>query len=154
MADLSHPGTRLAILRRLLRLSQGKLAAAMDLAGQGTVSDWENGKAVPSKGALRLAADLCANDREVYAWLVTGEGFPEVVPLVNGVPVDQGWDAERRELATALRRLADRLAPLETSPTPIASDPAGRAAQAAASATPGAPGAQGRPAKGASTGRR
>ena len=144
---------RLAILRKLLRLSQGKMATAMDLAGQGTVSDWENGKAVPSKGAMRLASDLCANDREVYAWLVTGEGFPEIVPLVNGVAIDQGWDAERRELAAALRRMADRLAPPD-DPTPIASDPAGRAAQAAASAKRGAPGAQAHPAKGASAGRR
>jgi hypothetical protein len=67
------------------------MAAAVRVRRQATVSDWENPKdpdrehPVPP-GALRLAADLCHNDREVFRWLEEGGTMPAVLRISNPAP--------------------------------------------------------------------
>ena len=62
-------------------MNQDVLGEAMEGASQTTVSDYELGKAVPSLGRLRLAADLAADGRAVYAWLVGGGTTPPILPI-------------------------------------------------------------------------
>lgn len=63
----------------------------MRVRRQATISDWENPKdpdrarPVPP-GALRLAADLCHNDREVFRWLEEGGEMPPILRISSPEP--------------------------------------------------------------------
>lgn len=63
---------RIRNLRTELDLSQRDLASVLEVR-QATISEWETGNAKPSRGNLRLLADLCHDSRAVYRWLL-GEG--------------------------------------------------------------------------------
>ncbi len=71
-------GTRVKELRYGLGLSQQALAAQLSVR-QATVSDWENGKAEPGRGTLRLLADLAESSEDVFGWLVSGSGKPALL---------------------------------------------------------------------------
>lgn len=107
MAESVHVGERLAILRKWLGLNQTELAAAIGVASQGTVSDWERGKTPPDLGRVRLAADLCANGRAAYQWLLRGGRQPRFDQPESGP-----GDEVRLAVAARLRELADELDPL------------------------------------------
>lgn len=134
-----HAGARLREYREALGLTQAQLAPLVGLDRAGTVSGWEK-QGVVDFGALRLAADLCVNDREVYRWLRDGGPMPQFLRLLPGARPEAAWEGERRAIADRLRRMADELDP----PTPAVADPAARAAQAAAGASP-PPDGPGRP---------
>ena len=86
-----HAGNRLQLLREALGITQAEMAAAVRVRRQATVSDWENPKdtdrdhPVPP-GALRLAADLCHNDREVFRWLEEGGTMPAILRISSPAP--------------------------------------------------------------------
>lgn len=136
VADFGHSGQRLQAYRKALRLSQMRLTAVMHV-GQDTVSNWETGKVEPDRGALRLAADLCVNDRTVYRWLVEGGRMPALLPLLSGAAPETAWEGERREVARWLREKADALDPPGEPVRPGAPlDVVTQGAKAAATAKP------------------
>jgi len=116
VANFSHPGGRLRHLREVLKVTQGDLAQAIGLRSQGSVSDWETKKVPVDPGWLRLASDLCANDREVFQWLRDGGRMPVFLPLASAEGSGAGNQRERRRIAERLRALAEELDPTEVSP--------------------------------------
>jgi DNA-binding XRE family transcriptional regulator len=70
-------GSRIKQLRQALGLSQQAFAVCLAVR-QATVSDWENGKAEPGRGMLRLMADL-AEPEGIFGWLVGTSVKPAMV---------------------------------------------------------------------------
>lgn len=71
--------SRITHLRDELGLSQRDLAGALEVR-QATISAWETGRAEPSRGNLRLLADLCHDSRAVYRWLLGNGPRPRLQP--------------------------------------------------------------------------
>lgn len=89
-------GLRLRLLRKALRMNQTEVGMVMGV-GQDTVSIWETGKRQPDRGALRLLADRCQYDTQVYAWLLEGGSTPSLT-----LPRQQ-WSKPSRDVVQAFK---------------------------------------------------
>ena len=73
---------RIREFRLELGLSQSALAGVLFMR-QATVSDWETAKVKPTRGRLRLVADLVQDSRKVFDWLENGGERPRLIRRVQ-----------------------------------------------------------------------
>jgi len=72
-------GFRIKTTRSVLNLTQTLYGRLLRIT-QGTVSDWEREITHPSRGDLRLVADLFHDSEKVFHWLETGKDNPGLRP--------------------------------------------------------------------------
>lgn len=79
-------GARIRALRESLALTQTALATAVGAGRASTVSHWEQNRATPDRGTLRLLGDLTDNSDAVSRWLQEGGTMPTFAARATSSP--------------------------------------------------------------------